>query len=45
MQARAAAVQDALLANGKVPPERVFIDATRSVQDKDDKVRMELALE
>jgi hypothetical protein len=42
---RAAAVQEALLANGKIDPTRVFIDATKAAQDKDDKVRMELALE
>jgi hypothetical protein len=42
---RAFAVQDALLENGKVDPQRVFVDTNKSPQVKDDKVRMELALE
>ncbi|MGO4551778.1 DUF748 domain-containing protein [Lysobacter sp. 2RAF19] len=44
-KARASAVQDALLANGKVDPVRVFLDATKSTQDEKGKMRMELALE
>ncbi|MUV14049.1 DUF748 domain-containing protein [Noviluteimonas gilva] len=44
-KARAAAVQEALLANGKVDPVRVFLDATKSTQEEKGKVRMELALE
>ena len=44
-KARAAAVQDALLANGKVDPVRVFLDATKSTQEEKGKMRMELALE
>ena len=42
---RAAQVQDALLSGGKVDPTRVFVDATKRTQEKDDKIRMELALE
>jgi hypothetical protein len=42
---RASKVEDALLANGKVDPVRVFIDTTKTTQEKDDKIRMELALE
>jgi hypothetical protein len=42
---RALAVQEALLANGKVDPARVFADTSKSPTDQEDVVRMELALE
>ncbi|UHQ18210.1 DUF748 domain-containing protein [Lysobacter sp. KIS68-7] len=42
---RASEVQDALLSSGKVDPTRVFVDTTKTTQEKDDKIRMELALE
>jgi hypothetical protein len=44
-RARARAVQEALLANGKVDPTRVFTDTSKSPHDEKDVVRMELALE
>lgn len=42
---RALAVQEALLANGKVDPARVFADTSKSPTDQKEVVRMELALE
>ena len=44
-QARATAVQEALLAGGAIDPARVFLAGNRQVEAKDDKVRMKLALE
>ncbi|MDR7133360.1 hypothetical protein J2X06_000544 [Lysobacter niastensis] len=44
-QARATAVQEALLAGGAIDPARVFLAANLQVEGKDDKVRMKLSLE
>jgi hypothetical protein len=44
-QARAAAVQDALLADGAIDPARVFVATNLSVAPHEGKARMELKLE
>lgn len=41
-QARAAAVKDALLGEGAIAPERVFVSTASSVKAKDGKIEMEL---
>jgi hypothetical protein len=43
-QARAAAIQDALLAGGDVEPGRVFVINVPPLQAQGDRVRMDLTL-